>query len=99
MAVDFLSLWEDDESDGRPEQQRASDLILVDGPATPADAGAEAALVPARSHYRARSRFPNMRGRVGKGRHGNVSERSLLACHMRHLFRKGIAFVSVLYYL
>ena len=83
MDVDFLSLLEDeDTSDGQPDQ--ASALAAADGSARHAEAHvACAALVPAQPVFRARAKFPSMRGRVGKGRHGASAERSLLACHMR----------------
>ena len=86
MDVDFIALLESDASTGQPAdgatdgESAASQLVSQEtelGVATAAPAQASCA-------YRARAKFPQMRGRVGKGRHGGFAERSLLACHMRN---------------
>ena len=83
MDVDFLSLLVDETSE--PENA-ASELVVAHGSAAQLQSDAVAAcaaLVPAQPAFKARSKFPSMRGRVGKGRHGDTMQRSLLTCHMR----------------
>ena len=86
MDVDFISLLEDEETcdvqrDGDGSEFRVAEIgaaaLEVLAPQ------AELAVVPVvQPTFRARARYPQMKGKVGKGRHGGFAERSLLTCHM-----------------
>ena len=86
MEFDFLAALED--TADLDVAERAPVGVVSAEPADGVPADVET--VP-RQHL---LRLPSMRGKVGSGRHGDPCERSLLACHMRHVktMRAGLAF-------